>query len=219
MPIKTTVLPYPLMAPQGRYWLLTIPHASFTPYLPPSVEYIAGQLECGASGFIHWQIIAYFKNRVRLGKLREIFGPVHCEVARSEAVEAYVWKEDTAITDTRFELGRKSGGSKHTDWDVIWEDAKAGRLDNIPASIRISSYSSLKRIEKDYLVPVGIERTCKVYWGPTGVGKSRRAWDEATMEAYPKDPRTKFWDGYNKHENVVIDEFRGGNTLYIIYVY
>lgn len=49
-----------------------------------------------------------------------------------------------------------------------------------------------------------------VFWGRTGSGKSRRAWDEATIEAYPKDPRTKFWDGYKDHKYVVIDEFRGG---------
>jgi len=49
-----------------------------------------------------------------------------------------------------------------------------------------------------------------VYWGRTGTGKSRRAWDEAGLDAYPKDPRTKFWCGYREHENVVIDEFRGG---------
>lgn len=48
-----------------------------------------------------------------------------------------------------------------------------------------------------------------MYWGVTGAGKSRRAWDEAGLNAYPKDPRTKFWDGYRNHENVVIDEFRG----------
>ena len=53
-------------------------------------------------------------------------------------------------------------------------------------------------------------RQCFVYWGPTGTGKSRRAWDEAGVEAYCKDPRTKFWDGYQVEENVVIDEFRGG---------
>jgi len=29
------------------------------------------------------------------------------------------------------------------------------------------------------------------------------------MDAYPKDPRTKFWDGYRDHSSVVIDEFRG----------
>lgn len=29
------------------------------------------------------------------------------------------------------------------------------------------------------------------------------------MEAYPKTPTTKFWDGYRGEEHVVIDEFRG----------
>lgn len=52
-------------------------------------------------------------------------------------------------------------------------------------------------------------RTIDVYWGITGSGKSRRAWDEAGLEAFPKDPRTKFWCGYNSEEHVVIDEFRG----------
>jgi len=48
-----------------------------------------------------------------------------------------------------------------------------------------------------------------VYVGPTGTGKSHRAWTEATFDAFPKDPRTKFWDGYQGQEHVVIDEFRG----------
>jgi hypothetical protein len=55
-----------------------------------------------------------------------------------------------------------------------------------------------------------MEREVKCYWGSTGTGKSRRAWSEATFEAYPKDPRSKFWDGYRGEENVVVDEFRGG---------
>jgi len=55
-----------------------------------------------------------------------------------------------------------------------------------------------------------MERICMVFWGKTGTGKSRRAWEEAGMDAYCKDPRTKFWDGYQDEENVVIDEFRGG---------
>lgn len=54
-----------------------------------------------------------------------------------------------------------------------------------------------------------MERKVTVFWGPTGTGKSRRAWEEAGLDAYPKDPRTKFWDGYDRQEHVVIDEFRG----------
>jgi len=48
-----------------------------------------------------------------------------------------------------------------------------------------------------------------VFWGRTGTGKSRRAWDEAGLEAYAKDPATKWWCGYEGQSAVVIDEFRG----------
>lgn len=81
---------------------------------------------------------------------------------------------------------------------------------DIESSIRVQHYRTLRAIASDYAQPVAIMRSCVVFWGNTGVGKSRRAWEEATMEAYPKDPRTKFWCGYNGQKNVVIDEFRGG---------
>lgn len=54
-----------------------------------------------------------------------------------------------------------------------------------------------------------MERQVFVFWGTTGTGKSRDAWNAAGQDAYPKDPRTKFWDGYRSHKSVVIDEFRG----------
>lgn len=72
------------------------------------------------------------------------------------------------------------------------------------------SYRTLRAISADHDVPVAMERTCVVFWGPTGTGKSRRAWDEAGMDAYAKDPRTKFWCGYQGQQHVVLDEFRGG---------
>lgn len=49
----------------------------------------------------------------------------------------------------------------------------------------------------------------QVFWGKTGTGKSQRAWAEAGMAAYGKDPRTKWWCGYRGEEHVIIDEFRG----------
>lgn len=70
-------------------------------------------------------------------------------------------------------------------------------------------YGALKKIAVDNAVPIAVERTVRVYWGPTGTGKSRRAWGEAGLEAYPKDPLTKFWCGYRGQKHVVIDEFRG----------
>lgn len=198
--------------PQARYWLLTIPHAHYLPWLPNSVAYVKGQLERGhGTDYLHWQVLVIFKKKLRLRGVKEVFGTeCHAEPSRSEAASEYVWKEDTRITNTQFELGAvplQRGNSK--DWDAIRDQAKRGELGAIPGDVYVRYYGNLKRIATDNCQPVAIERTVSVYWGPTGVGKSRRAWDEAGLDAYPKDPRSKFWDGYRDHENVVIDEFRG----------
>jgi len=65
-------------------------------------------------------------------------------------------------------------------------------MDDIPPDVLVRNYSNLRRIASDYAEPVAIEREVVCYWGPTGTGKSRRAWDEASLQAYPKDPRYIF---------------------------
>lgn len=196
---------------QGSIWLLTIPQHEFLPYLPTGIRYIKGQLERGAGGFVHWQLIAYFNRSVRLGAVRRIFGAVHCELSRSAAADAYVWKEDTRIEGTQFDLGVKPIRRNNlADWDNVRQLARENRLDEVESSIYIRYYCALKRIAQDNLAPTACERDVTVFWGPTGLGKSRRAWYEAGLDAYPKDPRSKFWDGYRGQNHVVIDEFRGG---------
>jgi len=202
---------------QARYWILTIPQHLFTPYLPSQLSYIIGQLELGTNndegrreGYLHWQVVVGFKRTVRLAAVRKLFGPVHAEVTRSEAAEEYCWKEETRVEGTQFRLGTKSlKRNCETDWDAIRQNAKDGNFEEIPADVYIRCYSSLKKIASEFSKPQPIERVCKVFVGPTGTGKSRRAWEEATFEAYPKSPTSKFWDGYRGQENVVIDEFRG----------
>jgi len=121
-----------------------------------------------------------------------------------------VWKEETSVAGTRFELGvLPVRRNEAKDWQTVFDLAKAGDLESIPASILVPHYSALKKIKVDYLKPVATIREVYVFWGPTGTGKSRRAWDEAGLHAYPKDPRTKFWDGYQSQKHVIIDEFRG----------
>lgn len=196
---------------QGVYWILTIPHANFLPYLPPTISYIKGQLERGESGYLHWQILIIMAKKCRLAAIRKLFGSIHAELSKSAAANDYVWKDETAVEATRFELGSiPLSRARPTDWDRIRECAKRGRLDDIPADVYVRNYNSLRRIATDHLEAIGIERKVVVFWGTTGSGKSRRAWNEAGMDAYPKDPRTKFWCGYRGQKNVVLDEFRGG---------
>lgn len=198
---------------QGRYFLLTIPHHHFVPYLPNGVSYIKGQLEQGAgeTAYLHWQLLVAFPKKIRPLGVKAIFGDqCHVELSRSSAANDYVWKEETRVAGTQFELGKLAiKRNAAADWEQVWDAAKRGRVEEIPADIRIRNYSALRRIEKDFLQPVAVVREVFVFWGAPGTGKSRRAWEEAGLDAYPKDPCTKFWDGYQGGENVVIDEFRG----------
>lgn len=199
-------------APQCRYYILTIPFADWNPCLPDGVAYCRGQRERGSGGFEHWQLIAYFSSKVTLTRCKRCFcSTAHVEPTRSGAALEYVWKEDTRVPDSQFEFGQLPCNRNQTkDWDAIWDYAKNNQLESIPSDVRIRCYSSLRKIATDFATPIAMERTCYVFWGRTGTGKSRKAWEDAGLEAYPKDPRTKFWCGYTCQTNVVIDEFRGG---------
>lgn len=154
--------------------------------------------------------MVHFRRKVRLRGVREVFGPYHAEPTRSAAAREYVQKEDTRIAGTQFELGSlPMRRSERTDWDAVKASAQSGRLDSIPSDVFIRCYNQLRRVQADFATPVAVTRRVWVFWGCTGTGKSRRAWGEAGMDAYPKDPRTKFWDGYRSHKHVVMDEFRG----------
>jgi len=88
--------------------------------------------------------------------------------------------------------------------------AKAGNIELVPSDIYVRYYRTLLAIAADNDKPVGYDKIVKLYVGPTGTGKSHRAWNDAGSNAYAKDPRSKFWCGYSGEENVIIDEFRGG---------
>lgn len=201
---------------QVRYWLLTIPESVWVPptVLPQGIVYLKGQLERGTStGYLHYQVLVVFNRSVRLSTVKSKFGgpEVHAEASRSSAANDYVWKDDTRVHGTQFELGQLPKSTKYTkeDWDLVKELAKAGKFDEITSSVMIRNWSNIVKIHGHFSNPEPVERTVKVFWGATGTGKSRTAWDEAGFDAYPKIPSTKFWDGYRGHEHVVCDEYTG----------
>lgn len=193
--------------------MLTIPEGDYSPEadLPDGVAYERGQLEEGGeTGYRHYQLLVVLSRKQSLSGVKSIYGStVHAELTRSSAANDYVWKEDTRIGEP-FEKGTlPTQRNRKKDWDAIWLAATEGDLSQVPADVRVQHYRTLRTIRADFAVPEAMVRQCFVYCGRTGTGKSRRAWDEAGLSAYPKDPRTKFWDGYRDQEHVVIDEFRG----------
>lgn len=202
----------------SRYYMLTIPRADWAvpSQLPEGILWMKGQPERGENGFEHWQIVLCTKKKCRATAVKRKFTPsTHVEMTRSSAANDYVWKDDTCIdVALRFELGRMPiQRNKEKDWEKIWTNAKRGAIEEIPADVRVRSYKTLKQIEKDHMEPLAMERKVRVFWGASGLGKSRRAWYEAGITAYPKSPTSIYWDGYNNHSKVVIDEFRGGINI------
>jgi len=197
---------------QGTLWMATISvDQGWEPSLPEGCAYIKGQLECGQGGFEHYQVFFIVASKQSLAGVRSIFAPVsgHFELTRSALAEAYVWKQDTRVGEP-FEYGaRPLRRNSATDWNQIKDLAIAGRLSEVPADIFVRYYRTLVCISADFSQPVAAERSAKVFWGRTGSGKSRKAWEEAGDQAYSKDPRTKFWCGYRDQKNIVVDEFRG----------
>jgi len=205
---------------QGIFWLCTLSYEQAPAYefgIHSDVcSWIKGQREIGEGGFDHWQFIVAFRRKQSLqsAKLALRMPTLHLELSRSSAASSYVWKEDTRVEGSQFEFGGQPiARNCAQDWEDIWEKAKDGLYMQIPANVRIQNYRTLRSIASDFASPTPMVRKCFVFWGATGSGKSRRAWDESGWDAYCKDPRTKFWDGYQGEKNVVLDEFRGAIDL------
>lgn len=195
---------------QAAWYILTIPVNDWNPpsECPPGIDYIKGQKEIGEGGYHHWQIVAHYKKKVRLRGAKEHWPTTsHLEPTRSESAVDYVWKEETRVEGTQFEIGRKPvNRKKPADWDQIWESAKVGRIEDIPADIRIRNYTTLRKIERDFMVcPPNLDETCGIwYYGVPGAGKSFKA-RLRYPNAYLK-PCNKWWCGYQNEDYVLIDD-------------
>lgn len=195
---------------QARYWILTIPAVDWTvpSELPPAIAWLRGQQERGDSGFEHWQLFVAFRKKIRLNGVKSYFtNSTHAEPSRSEAAEQYVFKEDTAIAGTRFDLGQKVfNRGLPADWKRVKDLAKHGKLEEIDPEVYVKYYNTLKNIAKDSMCkPDDLENVCGTWiWGPAGVGKSRKARIDFP-NAYFK-MCNKWWDGYQLEDNVIIDD-------------
>lgn len=201
--------------PKARYWLLTLHDPNWNPpqELKTLWQWVRGQKEIGNStGAIHWQIFVSYKKAVRLRQIKTDFGnSVHAEPSRSSAAEEYVFKEETRVEGTQFELGEKAFQRNNAeDWSRIWEKAKKGQINDIAdemPNVAIQHYRTLKMIAMDFMeCPPDLTVTAGIWiHGPPGVGKSFYARQCYGTNLYLK-AQNKWWDGYQGQQNVLLDD-------------
>jgi len=180
------------------------------------VRYAVWQHEVGESGTPHYQGYVCFTKLKSLKQLVEQFPFVsHWDVRRGThaKAKAYCMKEDSR-THGPFEYGEEPAQGKRNDLLEVAEYAKTHTMkdlaDMYPADIirhhrGLQEYKRLITPDRNHLTELII------FWGPPGTGKSTHVANTYPDAYWLKRSRTHdpWWDGYDQHETVVMDEFYG----------
>jgi len=169
--------------------------------------------EIGEEGTPHLQGFICFGNAKTFSAIHSIPGLLraHFEVMKGSVDSniTYCSKEGEYV-----EFGVKPAQGKRTDLDEVVALIKDGkRIRDVVDSCPTQFIKFNKGIEK--LIALQVQpRNAKTkvlwYWGPTGTGKSKLAFEKAyeASSYYVKDPLNRWWDGYEQQEVVIIDDYR-----------
>ncbi len=156
----------------------------------------------------HWQGYAYWSNARRFEGVKKLLPDgCHIEPARGTAEQnrVYCTKESVLL-----EIGVLPTQGKRTDLALVRECVSDGG--NMRDVIQTASSCQGVRVGEKILQYYEQARDwvpeVHWYWGPTGSGKSRRA-RELCPNAWWSGNSLRWWQGYDGHEDVIIDDFRG----------
>lgn len=178
-----------------------------------SKYYVFGR-EIGERLTPHLQGYCSFSGRHSFEHVRHLLGPgIHFERARGTAQQnrEYCTKAGDYVEGGSFTSGRPRQDKDELSKEFI---TMVGRGDKGIAEFAGSNphlwiHHGSNMLRNALALRAPIERpniTVKWYYGPPGVGKSRKAHEELP-EAYIKEPRTKWWNGYLCNKEVIIDDF------------
>lgn len=169
--------------------------------------YTVGQLEKGEqTEHLHIQFFMNFKQPNRISAITKHDKRIHVEKVKiNNGADNYCMKKETRV-DGPIELGIKPVKVfSKVDWEEVWSKAKDGKIEEIPASIRVIHYNKLKQIAKDNIQFKDCEHLRGIWvYGKAGTGKSKWAREQSTS-IYPK-LCNKWWDGYKGEQVVVMDD-------------
>lgn len=169
---------------------------------------IVGLETCPTTKTLHHQCYVEFENKRVFNSIKKLIPRAHIESAKGgpDANKKYCSKDNEVI----LEYGAMKQQGKRTDLDKVKLMIKNGAtMDDIidtsanyqciKASEVILKFKEPKRKWKPKIF---------WYWGPTGTGKTRTAVDEAGERFWMSNKDLKWWEGYDGHDNVIIDDFR-----------
>jgi len=172
-------------------------------------KYIVIGDEVGENGTPHLQGYVNFSNPTSFNTIKKAIPRGHIEIAKGNPRQNYEYCSKQTI---KYEDGTRPEPTKRTDLDSIKEyidqtenpnmadiiENHATSLQSIRLAETMLKYSEKPRTDKPQV---------SWYYGETGTGKTRQALEDYP-NAYIKDNDNKWWEGYDAHETIVIDDLR-----------
>jgi len=221
----------------AKRWCFTINNYTEVEYeyvwraLEDNCEYAVVGREVGEQGTKHLQGFGMFRIRSSLQTVKLLLhSRAHLEVARGTPRQNRVYctkggeyREHGECPDRSTSRGRAHlpGSPQSTclarnaavDEFITRMDEGRPGLVRFAEEQPVTWYFSGHNLLRNYLaVSSDLHRPdirVEWYYGPPGVGKSRRAHEELPT-AFIKDPRTKWWSGYLLEKECIIDDFAPG---------
>ncbi|AUW34331.1 replication-associated protein [Circovirus sp.] len=181
----------------------------------PSNYTIMGK-EVGEKGTPHIQGYMEFKNPIRFDTLKKRFPRIHVEERKGTAKQAsdYCKKDSDYV-----EKGELSNQGKRSDLDrvamMICENQPIHNVATTYPKDFIKFHRGIMALH-NILKPHRTEKpVCYWYHGNTGLGKTKEAVSLCKKEGdYFLKNGSKWWDGYDQQEVVIIDDFRPENVQF-----
>lgn len=163
--------------------------------------------EVGASGTPHLQGYIELEVQQSMTALKKKIPKAHLEVAKGNAEQNKVYC--TKDKDVLLETGKPKRQGKRNDLDHVREQLADGA--NMRAVVESARSLQSIRMAEIYLTYHEEKRDwepiVKWFYGPPGSGKTRQAHAES-VDPFVCGTSIKWWQGYDKHEHVIIDDFR-----------
>lgn len=202
-----------------KYWCFTLNNwteqedAQFRTWIPANCSYGIFQQEIGENGTPHLQGYIILNERQRIQWLKNrLSRRMHLEPARGTPQEnrAYCSKEGGQRLFEHGDCPEATQG-RRSDLEPVVSAIKAKRpLDEVASEFPeqwVKFHKGLESLASRIDGRRDFKTEVHWYHGPTGTGKSRQAFEE-NPDAYLKMPTNKWWDGYDGHKTVIIDDYR-----------
>jgi len=177
-------------------------------HIQTKAQYIVVGKEVGEQGTPHLQGYMYFSSPRNFTAIKKLLPRGHIEVAKAEAKKnrEYCIKGG----DILVESGVMPTQGARNDIEQVRHELKEGA--NMRQIVDTAKSTQSIRMAEIYLKyhEKGRDWKPEVKWfhGSTGSGKTRTAREWLEKDIYTCLETGKWWEGYDAHENVLIDDFR-----------